>query len=341
MTYLVTGGAGFIGANFVKYILKKHSDCKVIILDKLTYAGNLGTIKEDLEDSRVSFYKGDICNKELIENIFMAHNIDIVVNFAAESHVDRSIEDPGIFLTTNILGTQTLMDVAKANWTTGKDSSGYPTFLEGKKFLQVSTDEVYGHLDRDLPDGVVLEFDRARIPGRILQDIVVAGGLLQFMDIVIDIPPGDILIEEIRTDKTGPFLGPGDPFYQVECRKVEPAVVIRPLIGVLPDHKDHFIDISRALEIDIGLLVAGVGVIPGISRIGIIFPQDGEFPVPFPPLAVGNHHRDPGAAVLPLVIRRPVGPADDLIDTQRFSRRIFGYAVRNAGDQNQTACCRR
>ncbi|WP_223111606.1 dTDP-glucose 4,6-dehydratase [Thiospirochaeta perfilievii] len=157
MTYLVTGGAGFIGANFVKYILKIHSDCMVIILDKLTYAGNLGTIKEELSDSRVSFYKGDICNKELIENIFMSHNIDTVVNFAAESHVDRSIEDPGIFLKTNILGTQTLMDVAKANWTTGKDSNGYPTFLEGKKFLQVSTDEVYGHLDRDIPEGKVLE----------------------------------------------------------------------------------------------------------------------------------------------------------------------------------------
>ena len=115
MTYLITGGAGFIGANFVKYILKKHPDSKVIILDKLTYAGSLGTIKDELKDSRVSFYKGDICNTELVENIFMSHDIDTVVNFAAESHVDRSIEDPGIFLKTNILGTQTLMGVAKAH----------------------------------------------------------------------------------------------------------------------------------------------------------------------------------------------------------------------------------
>ena len=157
MTYLVTGAAGFIGANFLKYILGKHSDCKVVILDKLTYAGNLGTIKDDLKDSRVTFYKGDICNQELIENIFMNHDIDTVVNFAAESHVDRSIEDPGIFLKTNIIGTQTLMDVAKAHWTNGKDSAGYPTFIPGKKFLQVSTDEVYGDLEKDLPDGVTLE----------------------------------------------------------------------------------------------------------------------------------------------------------------------------------------
>ena len=103
MNYLVTGGAGFIGANFVKYMLKKYKEINIVILDKLTYAGNLGTIREELKDSRVSFVKGDICNKELVENIFMNHDIDYVVNFAAESHVDRSIEDPEIFLKTNIL----------------------------------------------------------------------------------------------------------------------------------------------------------------------------------------------------------------------------------------------
>lgn len=157
MRYLVTGGAGFIGANFVKYVLNKHEDCHVVVLDKLTYAGNLGTIKDELKDDRVTFYKGDICNKELVENIFMNIDIDTVVNFAAESHVDRSIEDPGIFLKTNILGTQTLMDVAKAHWSTGKDKDGYPVYREGKKFLQVSTDEVYGDLERDIPDGVTLE----------------------------------------------------------------------------------------------------------------------------------------------------------------------------------------
>lgn len=156
MNYLVTGGAGFIGANFVKYILNKQSDCNVIILDKLTYAGNLGTIKDDLKDPRVTFFKGDIGNQELVENIFMNNNIDTVVNFAAESHVDRSIEDPGLFLRTNILGTQVLMDVAKAHWSIGKDDQGYPIYKEGKKFLQVSTDEVYGDLNRDLPDGEIL-----------------------------------------------------------------------------------------------------------------------------------------------------------------------------------------
>lgn len=156
MKYLVTGGAGFIGANFVKYMLKKYSDIHIVVLDKLTYAGNLGTIREELKDERVSFVKGDICNKELIENIFMNHDIDYVVNFAAESHVDRSIEDPGIFLKTNILGTQTLMDVAKAHWSVGKDDRGYPVFKEGKKFLQVSTDEVYGSLERDIPEGQLL-----------------------------------------------------------------------------------------------------------------------------------------------------------------------------------------
>ncbi len=122
--------------------MNKYPDCRVVILDKLTYAGNLGTIKDELKDDRVSFYKGDICNTELVENIFMNHSIDTEVNFAAESHVDRSIEDPGIFLKTNILGTQTLMDVAKAHWMTGKDSSGYPVFERGKKFLQVSTDPI-------------------------------------------------------------------------------------------------------------------------------------------------------------------------------------------------------
>ena len=156
MNYLVTGGAGFIGANFVKYILKRYENIRIIILDKLTYAGNLATIKYELDDVRVTFVKGDICNRELVENIFMNHDIDYVVNFAAESHVDRSIENPGIFLETNILGTQTLMDVAKAHWTTGRDEKGYPVYKNGKKFLQVSTDEVYGSLSRDFTDGKTL-----------------------------------------------------------------------------------------------------------------------------------------------------------------------------------------
>lgn len=156
-TYLITGAAGFIGANFLKYKLKQDREDKYIVLDKLTYAGNLGTIKKEIKDNRVEFVKGDICNKELVENIFMNYDIDFVVNFAAESHVDRSIEDPGIFLKTNILGTQILMDVAKQHWTTGKDDFGYPVYSDGKKFLQVSTDEVYGSLLKNIPDGEELQ----------------------------------------------------------------------------------------------------------------------------------------------------------------------------------------
>src|SRR5690554_5012688 len=134
-TYLVTGGAGFIGANFVKYLLGKYTDIKLIILDKLTYAGNLGTIKYELEDERVEFVRGDIRNKELIEHIFHTYHIDYIINFAAESHVDRSIENPQIFLETNILGTQSLLEVAKSAWMVGVNDNGYPLYRDGVKFL--------------------------------------------------------------------------------------------------------------------------------------------------------------------------------------------------------------
>ena len=146
MTYLVTGGAGFIGANFVKYMLAKYSDIQIIILDSLTYAGNLGTLSEELKDARVKFVKGDICDNTVTDKIFSENTIDYVVNFAAESHVDRSIENPQIFLQTNILGTQNLLDTAKKYWTNGKDDNNYPIWKEGVKYLQVSTDEVYGSL---------------------------------------------------------------------------------------------------------------------------------------------------------------------------------------------------
>ncbi len=146
MTYLVTGGAGFIGANFVKYMLNKYSDIQIIILDCLTYAGNLGTLSEELKDTRIKFVKGDICNNTVTDKIFSENTIDYVVNFAAESHVDRSIENPQIFLQTNILGTQNLLDTAKKHWTNGKDENNYPIWKEGVKYLQVSTDEVYGSL---------------------------------------------------------------------------------------------------------------------------------------------------------------------------------------------------
>ena len=149
-TYLVTGAAGFIGSNFIKYLLhKKYANdegLRIIILDALTYAGNLGTIKDDIDEKRCFFVKGDIRDKALADKLFAENDIDYVVNFAAESHVDRSIEDPQLFLSVNILGTQNLLDAAKKAWTTGKDEAGYPSWKAGKRFHQVSTDEVYGSL---------------------------------------------------------------------------------------------------------------------------------------------------------------------------------------------------
>lgn len=148
-TYLVTGAAGFIGANYLKYILAKHNDIKVIVLDLLTYAGNLGTIAGDIDHERCEFVKGDICDRRLADKLFDEYNFDYVVNFAAESHVDRSIENPQLFLQTNILGTQNLLDAARRSWVTGKDEDGYPVWREGVRFHQVSTDEVYGSLGED------------------------------------------------------------------------------------------------------------------------------------------------------------------------------------------------
>ena len=148
-TYLVTGAAGFIGANFIKYLLYKKykdEDIKVIVLDLLTYAGNYGTIKDDIDGKRCVFVHGDIRDRELADKLFAENDIDFVVNFAAESHVDRSIENPQLFLETNILGTQNLLDAARRAWVTGKDATGYPAWKEGKRFHQVSTDEVYGSL---------------------------------------------------------------------------------------------------------------------------------------------------------------------------------------------------
>ena len=148
-TYLVTGAAGFIGANFIKYLLYKKykdEDIKIIVLDLLTYAGNLGTIKDDIDNKRCFFVRGDIRDRELADKLFAENDIDYVVNFAAESHVDRSIEDPQLFLSVNILGTQNLLDAARKAWVTGKDEAGYPTWKAGKRFHQVATDEVYGSL---------------------------------------------------------------------------------------------------------------------------------------------------------------------------------------------------
>lgn len=146
MTYLITGGAGFIGANFVKHMLTTYPDAKLIVLDALTYAGNLGTLSEELKNPNLTFVKGDITESEVVDRIFRQHEVVYVVNFAAESHVDRSIENPQLFLQTNILGTQNLLDTAKKYWTSGKDENNYPIWKEGVKFLHVSTDEVYGSL---------------------------------------------------------------------------------------------------------------------------------------------------------------------------------------------------
>ncbi len=156
-TYLVTGAAGFIGANFIKYLLHrkyKNEDIKVIVLDLLTYAGNLGTIKDDIDNKRCFFVRGDIRDRELADRLFAENDIDYVVNFAAESHVDRSIEDPQLFLSVNILGTQNLLDAARKAWVTGKDDAGYPVWKAGKRFHQVATDEVYGSLG---PEGFFTE----------------------------------------------------------------------------------------------------------------------------------------------------------------------------------------
>lgn len=145
-TYLVTGAAGFIGANFVKYMLRKHSEVRLICLDLLTYAGYLGTIDSDIDNQRCIFVRGDIGDRELVSQLMSQYDIDIIVNFAAESHVDRSIENPQLFLQTNILGTQTLLEAAKKAWQTGKGEDGFPTYREGVRYHQVSTDEVYGSL---------------------------------------------------------------------------------------------------------------------------------------------------------------------------------------------------
>ena len=158
MTYLVTGAAGFIGANYVKYLLKIYSNnVNIIILDVLTYAGNLLTIKEELTLPNVTFVKGDISDRDLVTKILSENDVDYIVNFAAESHVDRSITNPKLFLETNILGTHNMLECARQAWFTGKDANGKATYKPGKKFLQISTDEVYGSLEKDYDTAKPLE----------------------------------------------------------------------------------------------------------------------------------------------------------------------------------------
>ncbi|MDY2791621.1 MAG: dTDP-glucose 4,6-dehydratase [Eubacteriales bacterium] len=138
MTILVTGGAGFIGGNFVYYQLKNHPEDRVVCLDKLTYAGNLSTLQEAMKCEQFRFVRGDIADREAVYALFEQEKPDVVVNFAAESHVDRSVTNPEIFLTTNILGTSVLMDACR-RYGVGR-------------YHQVSTDEVYGDLPLDRPD---------------------------------------------------------------------------------------------------------------------------------------------------------------------------------------------
>ena len=138
MTVLVTGGAGFIGSNFIFYWMKNHPGDKVICLDKLTYAGNLSTLKAVMDEPDFRFVKGDICDKNLVFNLFRAELPEVVVNFAAETHVDRSIDGPDVFLQTNLFGTSTLLEACRE-------------FGVGR-YHQVSTDEVYGDLPLDKPD---------------------------------------------------------------------------------------------------------------------------------------------------------------------------------------------
>jgi len=138
MTILVTGGAGFIGSNFIFYIRRKYPEDRVVCVDKLTYAGNLPTLAPVMDDPKFEFYRADICDRDAICRIFEAERPDAVVNFAAESHVDRSIEAPDVFLKTNVLGAQVLMDACRQ--------------YGGVRFHQVGTDEVYGDLPLDRPD---------------------------------------------------------------------------------------------------------------------------------------------------------------------------------------------
>ena len=145
-TILITGGAGFIGSNFVKLMLVKHPEYKIINVDALTYAGNLENLKDIDGNPNYEFIKVDIRDREKIEEIFKNNDITSVVNFAAESHVDRSIEEPEVFLTTNIIGTQVLLDTAKKYWKENPKDKYCKEYKAGVKFVQVSTDEVYGAL---------------------------------------------------------------------------------------------------------------------------------------------------------------------------------------------------
>lgn len=145
-TILVTGGAGFIGSNFIRYMLGREPDCRILNFDVLTYAGNLENLKEVEDDPRCIFIKGDVRDEKAVNAVFEQYPIDAVVHFAAESHVDRSITDPQCFVLTNVLGTQILLDAARRHWSLHPDDKHCREYRPGVKFLHVSTDEVYGAL---------------------------------------------------------------------------------------------------------------------------------------------------------------------------------------------------
>lgn len=147
MNYLVTGGAGFIGSNFIVYHLSKHPEINIINLDKLTYAGELSNLNEIIGCDNYSFVEGDVCDRNLVESLFLIYQFDGVLHFAAESHVDNSIEAPDAFLQTNIFGTFTLLDVAKSFWMDSPNKIKHG--CENNRFLHVSTDEVYGSLGEE------------------------------------------------------------------------------------------------------------------------------------------------------------------------------------------------
>lgn len=148
MNILVTGGAGFIGSNFISHMLSTYN-YTIVNLDLLTYAGNLNNLKGVSKKSNYHFIQGDICNKELVTELFHRFDIDVVINFAAESHVDRSIMDPSLFFRTNLLGTETLLEVAKDHWMVDPTNKRSRDYKEDVKFIQISTDEVYGTLEKD------------------------------------------------------------------------------------------------------------------------------------------------------------------------------------------------
>lgn len=143
---LITGGAGFIGSNFIKLMLAKYPEYKIVNMDILTYAGNLENLKDIADSPQYKFIKADVRDRLNIDEIFSLNDIDTVVNFAAESHVDRSIVEPEVFLTTNIIGTQVLLNASKNKWKINQEDKFCKKYKPGVKFIQVSTDEVYGAL---------------------------------------------------------------------------------------------------------------------------------------------------------------------------------------------------